>query len=233
MKDEVAVKRGWTAVLSAEDCLVLGSMGLTLAGLILAAVLGTAAMFGVTALLVLALLLGGGLVTRQDRLAWLLPFGLVAGVLELWADWVHVRYMHSLIYSDDFGFRLLASPWYMPLGWWITVVQFGYLALRLRDVWSPVRVVVVLVLLGICLPPWYEELAARAHAWRYTPHGPVLGHTPLWVIGTYACCVFAIATLALTLYRPGGRGRALLGGVYAGAGITLASIVCYSLVSSS
>ena len=60
-------------------------------------------------------------------------FGLVAGVLELWADWVHVVYFHSLVYTDYFGFHLLASPSYMPIAWWLTVVQFGYLALRLAD----------------------------------------------------------------------------------------------------
>jgi hypothetical protein len=205
-------------------------MVLTLGGLVLAAVFGTPSLFGITALLVLALLLAGSLITGSSRLVWLLPFGFVAGILELWADWVHVTYLHSLTYSDYFGFRLLASPSYMPLGWWITVVQFGYLALRLRDVWSAPRVVLLLVLSGICLPPSYEELAARAHAWHYARYGPFLGHTPFWIIGTYACCVFVIATLALLLYRPGEWGRAFLAGMYAGAGITFSSIICFSLV---
>jgi hypothetical protein len=93
-------------------------------------------------------------------------------------------------------------------------------------------VTILLTALGIVLPPWYEELAARAHAWRYTAHGAMLGHTPLWVVATYACCVFVIATVALLLYRPGEEGRALLAGIYTGAGITLASILCFSLVGS-
>jgi hypothetical protein len=223
---------GVERILSAADYVILLSMVLTLGGLVLAAVLGTATLFGITALLVLALLLGGALVTREPRLLWLLPFGLVAGILELWADWVHVTYIHSLAYSTYFGVRLLASPSYMPLGWWVTVVQFGYLALRLADRWPPARVTILLTALGIVLPPWYEELAARAHAWRYTAHGAMLGHTPLWVVATYACCVFVIATVALLLYRPGEEGRALLAGIYTGAGITLASILCFSLVGS-
>jgi hypothetical protein len=52
------------------------------------------------------------------------------------------------------------------------------------------------------------------------------------VVATYACCVFVIATVALLLYRPGEEGRALLAGIYTGAGITLASILCFSLVGS-
>lgn len=223
------MRSGSRRVVSADDYLVVVSMALTLGGLILAAVFGAASVIGVTALVVLALLLGGSLIIRGARLVWLLPFGFVAGVLELWADWVHVTALHSLTYTEYFGLRLLASPTYMPLGWWITVVQFGYLALRLRDLWSATRVVMVLVVLGLVVPPWYEELAARAHAWHYTSRGPFLGHTPLWVIGTYACCMFVIATLALLLYRPGAWNRAFLGGLYAGAGITLSSIVCYSL----
>jgi hypothetical protein len=55
----------------------------------------------------------------------LLVFGLVAGVLELWADRVHVVYFHSVLYTDYFGLKLLASPSYMPIAWWLTVVQFG------------------------------------------------------------------------------------------------------------
>jgi len=36
---------------------------------------------------------------RCRRLSWLPVFGLVAGVLELWADRVHVVYFHSLVYE--------------------------------------------------------------------------------------------------------------------------------------
>ena len=43
--------------------------------------------FGIDALIVIGLLIVGWYVTRNPRLAWLLPFGLVVGLLELWADW--------------------------------------------------------------------------------------------------------------------------------------------------
>src|SRR5262249_24743140 len=94
--------------LSADDLLVLGSLAVTLAGLALGALFATPAAFGITALLVFVLLVSGQYLTHSPRLAWLIVFGLVAGVVELWADWLHVTQLHSLIYTDYFGFRLLA-----------------------------------------------------------------------------------------------------------------------------
>lgn len=216
--------------LNPEDRLVLVSMGATLAGIVAGALLGSPSAFGVTALLVFGLLLVGAWVTRSARLIWLLPYGILVGVLELWADWVHVVYLRSLVYTDDFGFKLLASPSYMPIGWCITAVQFGYLALRLRQWWPAWRTVGLLVVLGMCLPPWYEELAFPAHAWYYPPGGPMLSHTPLWVIGTYGGCMFAIATAALVFYQPRAWGRAVVAGVFAGAGILLAGVFWFSLL---
>src|SRR5260370_23385883 len=119
--------------LTAEASCVLGSLALTLAGITLGELLAAPAAFGVTALLVFVLLLAGQYVSGCPRLAWLLAFGLVAGVVELWADWIHVTQLHTLVYTDYFGFRLLASPAYMPVAWCIMVAQFGYLALRLSE----------------------------------------------------------------------------------------------------
>jgi len=91
-------------------------------GVILGALLAEPRSLGVTALVVISILIIGWHMTQNLRLAWLLLFGLVAGVLEFWADWVHVRYFGSLVYTDYFGWQLLASPVYMPIGWWLTVV---------------------------------------------------------------------------------------------------------------
>lgn len=203
--------------LNLEDRVIMGSMILTLAGVSLGAVLSDPRAFGLTALIILSLLVLSGWLTRSPRLIWLLVFGLVAGVLELWADWVHVMYLRSLVYTDYFGFRLLASPWYMPLGWAVTVMQFGYLALRLHDRWSLGRVLGALTALGMLLPPWYEEFAAPARAWSYPPKGWMLSHTPVWIILTYGGCIFSIGILALTFYRPRAWGWAVLGGILAGA----------------
>ena len=123
------------STITAEDRWIIASLVLTLGGTILGALLAEPRAFGITALTVIGLLFIVWAVTRSPRLSWLLVFGLVAGVLELWADWVHVVYFHSLVYTDYFGFKLLTSPSYMPIAWWLTVVQFGYLGLRLADRW--------------------------------------------------------------------------------------------------
>ena len=216
--------------ITTEDRWVIASLVLTLSGIIVGALLAKPRAIGITALIVIVLLLIVWSVTHNPRLSWLLVFGLVAGVLELWADWVHVVYFHSLVYTDYFGFQLLASPSYMPVAWWLTVVQFGYLALRLAERWPAWAAIGLPTLLGMTLPPWYEELAAPARAWFYPPHGVMLSHTPLWVIFTYGGCMFAIASSAVLLYRPLAWGRAVMAGLFTGVCIMLSGVFWFALL---
>jgi hypothetical protein len=206
-------------------------MLLTVGGIAIAAWLVTSAIVAVTGVVVIALLLVAWRVTGSARLGWLHLFGIVVGVLELWADWLHVEHLGSLVYDDVAGLRVLASPWYMPVGWWLTSVQFGYLALWLARRWTPRMAIALIVLLGMTLPPWYEELAAPARAWHYTTDGPQLSNTPIWIILTYGGVMFAIASSALTFYAPLSWSRALLAGVFAGAGIMLSGVFWYSLLA--
>jgi hypothetical protein len=216
--------------LTTTDRLVIGSMLLTLSSVILGALLAEPNAFGGTAVLVILMLLACWWVTRDDRLGWLLLASLVAGVLELWADWVHVEYFKSLVYTDYFGFRLLASPSYIPVGWGLTVTQFGYLALRLGDIRPPWQSAGIIALLGMTLPSWYEEFAAPARAWHYTTGGPMFSNTPLWIIFTYSGCMLAVAVMALLLYRRRDWGRALLAGLFIGAGIMFSGVFWFSLL---
>jgi len=216
--------------LNVEDRLILGSMIVSIGGVIVGALLAQPAAYGITTLIVITLLVVGWLVTRSPRLAWLLVCGLVAGVLELWSDWLHVTYFKSLIYTDYFGFKWLESPSYMPVGWWLTTVQFGYLALRLAERWPRWLTVGLIALLGATLPPWYEEFAAPAMAWHYTRSGPMLSNTPLWIVLTYGGCMFAIATMALEFYRPRAWGRAVVAGIFTAAGFMLSAAFNISLL---
>lgn len=216
--------------LNVEDRLVVGSLVLTLGGIMLGAILAEPRLYGITTLVVLGLLIVGWRVTRSPRLGWLLLFGLVAGVLELWSDWLHVEQLGTLVYTDYFGFRILASPSYMPLGWWLTCVQFGYLALRLSDRWPQWAAVGLISVLGMSLPPWYEEFAAPAKAWYYTTTRLMLSHTPVWIIVTYGGCMFGIATATLLCYQAGRRGRAIAAGFFAGAGFMLSAVFGYTLL---
>lgn len=216
--------------ISSEDRLIGLSIVITFSGIMLAALLGNPGIIGITAVVVILLLLIGWLRGRSDRLAWLLIFGLIAGILELWADWVHVTQLGSLVYTDYFGFPILASPSYMPIGWWLTVVQFGYLALRLKERWPTWMSIGMVTVLGMALPPWYEEFAASAKAWYYPPSGVMLSNTPLWIILTYGGCMFGIATMAVMSYQPRAWSRALSGGFFTGGSFMLSGVFWYALL---
>jgi hypothetical protein len=216
--------------MTTEDRIVVGSLLLTFAGIIVGALLAEPRAYGVTAFVVIALLIVGWRVSESERLGWLLVFGLVAGVLELWSDWVHVEQLESLVYTDHFGLRVLASPLYMPVGWWLTSVQFGYLALRLSERWGEWKAVGIVTLLGMGIPPWYEEFAAPARAWYYTTSRLMLSNTPVWIILTYGGCMLGIAMMVLVNYRAKGWGRAVVGGVFAAAGFMLSGVFWYTLL---
>jgi hypothetical protein len=221
------------STITTEDRWVIGSIILAFGGIALGAVLGEPRAFGITTLAVIGLLFIARSFTHSPRLSWLLVFGLVAGVLELWADWVHVVYFHSLVYTDYFGFRLLASPSYMPIGWWLTVVQFGYLGLRLAERWPAWAAIGVPTALGTTLPPLYEELTAPARAWFYPPQGMMLSHTPLWIIFTYGGCMFAITSAAVLLYRPRAWSRAVIAGLFTGACIMFSGVIWFALLGAT
>jgi hypothetical protein len=216
--------------LSTEDGLIGVSMLMTLGGIILGAIFANPNFIGITAIVVIVVLITGCRFTKSQRLAWLLVFGLIAGILELWSDWIHVTQLKSLVYTDYFGLRLLASPAYMPIGWWLTVVQFGYIALRLNERWPTWTAVGAVTLLGMTLPPLYEEFAAPAKAWYYPASGLMISNTPLWVILTYGGCMFGIATMALINYRPQGWGRAVIAGIFTGGLFMLAGVCSYALL---
>jgi hypothetical protein len=97
--------------LNNEDRLIGLSMVLTLGGISLGSASKEPKFLGYTALLVITILILGWVLTKSGRLAWLLIFGFVAGFLELWADWLHVTHLGSLVYTDYFGFR---GPIWIP-----------------------------------------------------------------------------------------------------------------------
>lgn len=216
--------------ITAEDKLILISLLVTFGGIILGAILREPRLYGITAIIVILTIIAGTYLTRSPRLSWLLLFGVTAGVLELWADWIHVASLKSLVYTDYFGFKLLESPSYMPIGWWLTCVQFGYIALRLREKWPDRTVVGIISIMGMFLPPWYEEFAKPARAWYYTTSHLLISNTPLWIILTYGGCMFGIAMMSLLCYSPNRWGRAIVAGVFTAASFMFSAVFCYTLL---
>jgi hypothetical protein len=207
--------------MNTEDRWIIASLILSFVGVVSAALLKDPGPIGISVFVILALLIFACYRTRSPRLAWLLVFGAVAGFGELWADWIHVEY---------FGFKLLASPLYMPFGWWLTIVQFGYFTLRIAERWRSSTAIMLITLLGMALPPWYEQFAAPARAWYYTPHGMMLSHTPLWIIFTYCGCAFSIASAAIFLYQPQSWSRAIIGGLFVCASFMFWGTICFALI---
>ena len=217
-------------ILNKEDCIVVGSMVLTMSTVILGALLAKPSVFGIGSLVVIMLLFAGWRITQSGRLKWLLLFGFVIGIAELLPDWLHVVHLGSLVYTDYFGFKLLASPSYMPVGWWLTVVQFGYLSIRLSDYLPQWIVVSIISVLGMSIPPWYEEFAAPAKTWYYTTTRFTISHTPVWVIFTYGGCMFCISIIALLHQRYSSYGGAVVCGMFTGAGIMFSSVLWFALL---
>jgi hypothetical protein len=105
----------------------------------------------------------------------MLRLGLVAGLFEIFADYMLVRVLVAgrLVYVTRDAV-LLESPLYMPLAWACFIVEFGYVPVRLysllrRAPWgswvaSLVGGLVASFSLGV-----YEYLAYRAGWWRYEP----------------------------------------------------------------
>jgi hypothetical protein len=216
--------------MNSEDRWIIASLILSFIGVVSAAFLKNPAPIGISVFIIIALLFFALHQTRSPRLAWLLMFGAVAGFGELWSDWIHVEYFHSLVYLNYFGFKLLASPLYMPFGWWLSVVQFGYFAIRTAERSRSSTAIVILTVLGMLLPPWYEQFAAPARAWYYTPHGMMLSHTPLWIIFTYGGCMFSVASAVLLLYQAQSWTRAIIGGFFASTSFMFWSAFWFAII---
>ncbi len=216
--------------MNAEDKLVTSSLLIGFSGIMLGAALKDPDVFGIVTILMTIMVVIGTFRLNSPRLKWLLLFGLTAGVLELWADWLHVSALKTLVYTDYFGFKIFESPSYMPIGWWLTCVQFGYFALRLSETWSAEAAAGIVAVMGMIIPPWYEEFAKPARAWYYTTTHLMISNTPLWIILTYGGCMFGIATLAMLSYAPGKWERAFVAGIFTAAGFMFSAVFWYTLL---
>jgi hypothetical protein len=157
----------------------------------------------------------------------LMTLGLVAGICELATDAAGVGIAHSLIYPGGVPF-LLASPFYMPISWMVTLAWLGYLAVRLRML-SPRPMLWMSVILtglaGAITVPSYEEMAYYAGWWRYAPIH-TLGHTPVYVIG-FEGAVAAILPLITAGLLPRSPRYAAVCGIALGAWMPLVAFLAW------
>src|SRR5215813_10394127 len=168
------------------------------------------------------LLVGFTLVRRDALLARFLLFGVVVGITELAVDAWLVDQTRTLDYSVGGGPMIWRSPLWMPLAWEVVAVQFGYIGLRLRELFGKTGLLMI-GLLGAINIPFYEEMARRIHWWQYSGCR-MISFTPWYIIlGEFGIAV-AFALLARMLRRDSWR-DAILAGVIGGASI----FVCYGV----
>jgi hypothetical protein len=153
---------------------------------------------------------------RDDLFLKLFVFGLVAGIAELPSDWFSVSVKGVLTYPPDEP-MVWTSPLYMPLGYSVILVQFGWVGWRVLQRHGMAASVVVTGLVGGLNVPVYEYLAHGANYWTYGDTNLLFGAVPPYIpAGEVA--FMAVLPLMLRPIARGGLGTAaayglLMGGV--------------------
>lgn len=174
-RDPFALERArWT--------MVLGSLALAI-GLVL---VFWATSFGPWGGWILAVGLNGIIVAHIIRerdvfLAKLLLFGIVAGFAELPSDYFSVGMKDVLVYPDVGPF-IWTSPAYMPFGYSVLMVQFGWLSRWFYRRWGMPRALLFAGLLGVVNVPFYEYFAKGAGFWYYQNTGMLFDTVPPFII---------------------------------------------------
>ncbi len=122
--------------------------------------------------------------------AYLLVFGLIIGIFELFADFLLVDVMKTLVYTTT-GPMIIRSPLNMPVLWMTVVVIQGYFSLRVtnwledkthKKLYADIAGSLIGGAVAGLTIGFFEALAFQAHWWRYID-APfvVMGQIPLFV----------------------------------------------------
>lgn len=138
---------------------------------------------------------------RDGLLAHWLGFGLLAGWLELIADWWMVR-TGTLVYPPGEP-MIWASPAYMPFAWATVLAQVGVIASWLRERLPLWAAAVVAAATSAAYIPIYEHLARSANWWMYRDT-PMISFAPYYIItGEFLTALpFALLAPLVALRRP-------------------------------
>lgn len=109
---------------------------------------------------------------------WL--FGVVAGFAELPSDAFSVG--EGVLLYPDVGPFLWTSPAYMPFGYSVLLVQFGFIARYFLKRFGMTKAIVLTGLVGGLNVPIYEYLADGAGFWFYQDTWMLFGTVPPFII---------------------------------------------------
>ena len=173
---------------SSVNILDTGRLRICLYGLIFGGIYLTVTMFQpwgwksasfITALVVLALI--AYILVQRDELGQKFMVAcLVAGFVELLADWYLIAIDKSLVYMPGGPF-VWESPLYMPLAWTGNLFIFGVIGRWFDGKWNLATAAVITGILGGIIIPYWEFVAKYAGFWYYRDT-MMIGPVPYYII---------------------------------------------------
>jgi hypothetical protein len=120
---------------------------------------------------------------RDILLCRILITCMIAGVLELYADWYIIEVKPTLIYAPEGPF-IVTSPFYMPFSWAIVLFLIAVIGRWIDKKRGLFAAIFLCLLIGLIGMPTFEYLAADAGWWHYfgvrafgnAPFYLILGH---------------------------------------------------------
>ena len=159
----------------------------------------------------------------------LIFFGLIVGFGELLSDFWAVDVQKTLVYAPGEPF-IWKSPFYMPFGWTIIMVQLGYIATWMIDRWGMLKTIIMISILGGINIPIYEYLAKGAGFWHYQNATMILNDTtPIYVIGGEVLLAIALPIIALKV-KKGPLWQIIPLGIAQALWIWISTIISYRLL---
>jgi hypothetical protein len=182
---------------------VLGSLALAL-GLVVVSWLTSA---GPWAAWGLSILLNGIILVhavwhRDAFIGRLFLFGVIAGFAELPSDYFSVVTGDTLVYPEVGPF-IWTSPAYMPFGYSILLVQFGWIARWFTKRFGMPLAILLAGLMGGVNVPFYEFFAKGAGFWEYQNLDMLFGTVPYYIIAGEFVFVAVLPFIVRRLERSG------------------------------
>ncbi len=168
------------------------------------------------------------ILSRRDYLvARIVLFAIIAGFVELFADWWLVAITKTLVYHGGGGF-IVSSPLYMPFAWGVVLTQTAYIGWRILKALGLIPAILLTGILGTATIPFYECWANGAMWWYYQDCN-MLGVVPYYIImGTFL--ITSGVVLCLPLLEKCSWQLVLLLGLAQGLWIWVCYFISYSLL---
>jgi hypothetical protein len=117
----------------------------------------------------------------KDKILWrILFFGVCTGFAELLADHWLVAVYNELVYPQEP--MLVSSPLHMPFSWTVVLTQLAIIIRMLKKHFNMVTTMLIMMIMGACLIPFYEYLAIGSKWWYYQNTPMFLGIVPYSII---------------------------------------------------